>query len=88
MKLRKLSDDTYASFIPVMMYLTGLAVFGFIYWLLDGIEKIFVGTGLAVTGDTYDILMYLWLGIIVVYVLFGGIWVIRSYNEREQGGYY
>jgi hypothetical protein len=74
------------SFIPVMMYLTGLAVFGFIYWLLDGIEKIFVGTGLAVAGDTYDILLYLWLGIIVVYVLFGGIWLIRSYNESVNMG--
>ena len=78
------------SFLPVMMYLTGLAVFGFIYWLLDGIEKIFVGLGIATTGNTYDLLLYFWLGIIIVYVLFGGIWLIRSYNERDNigGGIY
>lgn len=77
------------SFIPVMMYLVGLAVFGFIYWLLDGIEKIFVGLSIATSGNTYDFLKYLWLGIIVVYVLFGGIWLIRSYNEKENmGGIY
>ena len=72
----------------MMSYLIGLAVFGLIYWILDGIEKIMVGTGLAVAGDTYDLLLYLWIAVIVVYVLFGGIWLIRTYNEKENyGGY-
>ena len=77
------------SFLPVIMYLTGLAVFGFIYWLMDGILKIMESTGIHRTGNTYDFLLYIWLGIIVLYVLFGGIWLIRKYNELQyqQGGY-
>ena len=90
MNLRHLSDNSDASFIPVVLYLIGLVVFGFISWRLDGILSIFRGMNLANTTDfgSYDILMYLWYAIVVIYLVFGGIWLIRTYNEREyQGGF-
>jgi len=67
------------------MYFIGLAVFGFIYWLLDGILDIFIATNVAdtTTFNCYDILLYVWAGIVVVYLLFGGIWLIRSFQKQS-----
>jgi len=43
-------------------------------------------TGVSITGTTYDFIMLMWKGILLVYLIFGGIWVIRRYNEQETGG--
>jgi hypothetical protein len=72
------------SFVPVLLYSIGLAVFGFVYWLMDNILRIFIGMNIAdtTTFNCYDLLIYLWTGIIVIYVIFGGLWLVRTYNER------
>ena len=72
------------SMLHVLEYLGGLCFFGLIYWLLDGI--LVELQGVSETGNTYDLMLYIWIGIIVIYVLFGGIWVIRKYSEPEYGG--
>ena len=74
------------SFIPVIQYLAGLVVFGAVYWIMDGILTEIKGTGLAVAGDAYNLLLYLWVGIIIIYLIFGGWWVVRKYNERQYMG--
>ena len=76
------------SFIPVMQYLAGIVVFGFFYWLFNGILDSFKEANIVVTGSTYNILLYLWTGILIIYLVFGGWWVVRKYNEKEyQGGF-
>lgn len=67
----------------MVQYGIGLGVFGFIYWLLDGIMDDFVAAGIHETGSTYTLLMFIWTAAIVIYVIFGGWWVIRKYNEEE-----
>lgn len=65
-------------------------VFGFIYWLLDGMMDIFVRTGVAdtTTFTVYPLLMFVWAGIVVVYLVFGGIWLVRSFQQQTMiGGY-
>jgi hypothetical protein len=38
---------------------------------------------------SYELLMYVWGGIVLVYLIFGGIWLIRSFQKREYiGGHY
>lgn len=74
------------SFIPVMQYLAGIAVFGFFYWLFDGMLDMFKDTELAVSSNAYNLLLYLWVGILIIYLIFGGFWVVRKYNEREYMG--
>ena len=74
------------SFIPVGRYLVGLAFFGFIYWLLDGILDVFIDEGVHVTGMTFDLMHALWTGSLLVYLIFGGWWVIRTYNEKNMYG--
>jgi len=76
------------SFIPVMGYIGGIFTFGFLYWLLDGIRKDI--QVVATTGDTYDLLLMMWGALLIVYLIFGGVWVIRKYNEdqyRQGGGF-
>jgi hypothetical protein len=73
------------SFIPVVLYTTGIIIFGFISWLLDGILSMFRAMNLANTTDfgAYDILIYLWYAIVIIYLIFGGIWLIRTYTEQQ-----
>ena len=73
------------NFTNVLMYFIGLVVFGFLYWLLDGMMDIFIGTAVAdtTTFSCYDLLMYVWSGIVVVYLVFGGIWLIRSFQKQS-----
>lgn len=87
MSLRKLSDNTDASFIPVLMYILGLGMFGFMYWLMNGILTSFIDVGIHKTGNAYNLLSYIWVGIIIIYLVFGGIWLVRKYNEREYMEY-
>lgn len=71
------------SFIPVFEYLIGIGVFGFAYWLLNGILDTLIGTNISETGTTYTILFYIWAGAIIVYLIFGGWWMIRRYDESQ-----
>jgi len=74
------------SFIPVIQYIVGIGVFGFIYWLLDNILDDFIAVGIHETGNLYDFMMYGWAGALLIYLFFGGWWVIRKYNEIEYRG--
>lgn len=76
------------SFIPVFEYLLGIGVFGFTYWLLNGILDTIVDTGIHESGTIFDLLFYVWVGVLLVYLIFGGWWMIRRYDESQyrQGG--
>lgn len=60
-----------------------MGVFGFIYWILDGILDDFIAAGVHETGTLYDLFLYGWAGALLIYLIFGGWWVIRKYNEIE-----
>lgn len=87
--MKKLKPDTEASFIPVMQFFIGLGVFGFIYWLLNGILDIFIDEAIHETGTIWSFMTYIWAGILIIYLLFGGIWMIKKYNEEQyaNGGF-
>lgn len=76
------------SFSNVILYIAGLVVFGFIYWLLNGITDIFRSMNIHNTTDftSYELLMYIWGGIVLVYLIFGGIWLIRSFQRQTNTG--
>ena len=67
--------------LPVLEYLGGIIVFGLGYWLLDGIQEEF--HRVSETGDLYDLALYIWVGITLIYLIFGGIWVVRKYTEKQ-----
>ena len=75
-----------SSFTNVILYFIGLAVFGFLYWLLDGILSIMRATNIQNTTDftPWDLLIYIWAGIVVVYLVFGGIWMVRSFQKDSM----
>lgn len=72
------------SFLPVLKYGTGLFIFGLVYWLLNG----FVDDlkDISINDNTYQLLMYFWAGILIIYIIFGGFWLIRQYLKREYYG--
>jgi len=71
------------SAIPVLKFFMGLGFFGFVYWLLDGILEEFINVNYHVRGDVWNLLEYLWVGVIVVYIVFGSWYTIRRYNESQ-----
>lgn len=71
------------SFIPVVQYGIGLGVFGFVYWLLNGIMVLIVGHNVHEASAAFTILQLLWVFSVLIYIIFGGWWLIRSYDERE-----
>jgi len=75
-----------SSFTNVLLYFIGLVVFGFLYWLMDGILDIMKATGVQNVTDftPYDLLIYVWAGIVVVYLVFGGIWLVRSFQKDSM----
>lgn len=74
------------SFIPVISYIAGIFVFGFLYWILDSIQEAM--QTYSSTGGVFDLMVYFWAGSLIVYLIFGGWYVVRLYNERNYyGGY-
>lgn len=74
------------SAVPVIQYGLGILAFGFVYWLLDGILDTIILADVHETGTIFDFLIYVWTASIVIYLIFGGWWVIRKYNEAEYRG--
>jgi len=74
--------------IPVIMYVVGLGVFGFAGWVMNGIKAILLDAGIHETGTTFDFMLYIWAGCTIIYLIFGGLWVIKKYNEEnyQYGG--
>lgn len=73
------------SALPAILYVGGLFTFGFTWWIMNGVKEV-VDT-ISIKGTTLDLLNYAWLGIIIIYLLFGGIWLVRTYSEKQYTGY-
>ena len=43
-------------------------------------------SGFSQTGSVYNLFNYAWVGLFVLYLVFGGWWVIRQYNEQQYMG--
>ena len=75
----------------IFLYIIGIIVFGIIAWLLNGMMDMFIAANIAdtTTFNCWALLRYVWAGLPIVYILFGGIWLIRSFQSREyvEGGW-
>lgn len=65
----------------VFDYLFGFAVFGFLYWLLNGVLVSF--RSLSASGSLLSWANYLWFGAVVIYLVFGVFWLPRKLKEWE-----
>jgi len=74
------------SFVPVLEYGFGIGVFGFVGWLLGGVKDTIVAAGIHETGPVWTLMDYGWTGAFIIYLVFGGIWLVRKYNEKEYMG--
>jgi len=71
------------SFLPVVKYFVGLGVFGFAYWILGDIFETIIDEGVHTSGVTFNIIHMFFTGGLLVYMIFGGWWLIRMYNEDK-----
>jgi hypothetical protein len=60
-------------------YLIGLAVFGFIYWLLNGILPAF--EVMSATGIVHDLANFLWWIVLVIYLVLGPFYFWNRLKE-------
>lgn len=69
------------SFIPVLEYLAGIFIFGFVKLICnDIIDAVQI---VSRTGDTYSLGLYIWIGITIVYVIGGAFWLWNKYTEPQ-----
>jgi len=71
------------SMLPVLKYAFGLGVFGVVYWLLDGIMDLFIAEAVHTSGMTFNVIHAVWTAALLVYMVFGGWWLVRMYNEDQ-----
>jgi uncharacterized membrane protein YciS (DUF1049 family) len=82
------------SAIPVIEYLAGIFVFGFIDLIMNDVvlsaREAYWG---VVNGTVYQPMLSLtdqlgiwfWHGIVIVYLIIGAFWLIRMYTEPQRG---
>jgi len=67
--------------IYVFDYIFGIPIFGFMWWLLNGIlVEIKV---VSATGDVLTLANYFWTAALIIYILFGAFWLPRKIKEWE-----
>jgi hypothetical protein len=76
------------NFTNILLYLIGLVVFGFLYWLLNGILDIIKALNVqdSTTFTVYPFLLYVWAGVVLIYLVFGGIWLVRCFEKGTDTG--
>jgi len=62
-------------------YMFGLGLFGLAYWIYNGIIVEF--KGVSSTHEVYDFANYFWWGALIIYLIFGAFWFIRSLKEWD-----
>ena len=65
------------------MYGIGAGVLGFIGWILGGVKDIIIDEGIHTTGNLFDLMQYIWTAMFIIYLVFGGWWMVRKYNEDQ-----
>ena len=72
---------------PALSYIIGIGIFTMAGYFLNNIKEIFVNSGIHQTGDVFSLMQYIWAGMFIIFLVGGGIYVIRRYSERQyQGG--
>ena len=75
--------DNGTSILYVLEYLLGFAVFGIIYWILNGI-LIDIST-VATNNIVYDFSSMIWTGSLVIYIIVGVFWLPSKIKEIKGG---
>lgn len=66
-------------------YLFAIPIFGFLFWILNGI--LIQIAPVSSKGPLFQLASHLWVGAIIVFILFGIFWLPRKIKERNEWGY-
>ena len=72
----------FTAAIAALEYLLGLAVFGFLFWLLDGIQSEFHSVSEKTT--VFQFAIYIWGAAVIIYLIIGAFWLPRKIKEWRQ----
>ena len=78
------TGSSLTGFGKVMDYLVGLAVFGFLYVILNDPIGIIWNNSLTVTNIEFA--MFFWWGSLVIYLVFGAFRFLSDLREWDVGG--
>lgn len=69
------------SWFPVAEMFIALGIFGFIYWLMNGIvqEMIFI----SATGVFYDFMLFCWRALPVIVLILAGYYLLSSMQKKQ-----
>jgi len=71
---------------PVIGYIIGIGIFSGVGWFLNGIIETFLDTGIYQTNNVLTFFQYIWAAVFMVFLIGGGLYVIRQYNEQRYSG--
>ena len=71
---------------PMLGYIIGIGIFSGVGWFLKGIMETFLDTGVYQTNSVLTFFQYLWAAVFIIFLIGGGIYVIRQYNEMQNAG--
>jgi len=71
---------------PVLGYVLGIGIFAAAGWFLNGIKDTFIDVGMHQSNDVLVFFQYIWTAVFILFLVFGGIYVIRQYNEKSYMG--
>lgn len=73
---------------PVLGYVIGIGVFATGAWFLNGIKDILVDNVVYEHNVVFSFFQYVWTAAFIIFLVGGGIYLIRRYSERQyQGGF-
>jgi hypothetical protein len=70
------------SWVPVAEYFMAVGVYGFLYWLGNGIVEELLAYSL--TGNAYTFMLMLWHGSPLFVMFMAGIWLLTVMQKRER----
>jgi len=68
----------------VLIYISNYVIWGTFYWFIAGIFHMIVDAQAHYEGQTANLMMYYWDVMIIVFIIFTGIWLIRQYNKQRS----
>jgi len=71
---------------PALAYVIGIGIFSIAGWFLNGIKDVFVDSNIYTSNSVFTLFQYVWTGAFIIFLIGGGLYLIRQYNEKQYQG--
>ena len=74
------------SAVPVLGYIIGIGIFVGAGWFLNGIKELIVDASMHQSNAVFTLFQYVWTGSFIIFLIGGGLYLIRQYSEKKYMG--